>query len=89
MTETLSVRIDPATKEGLERLAKRSKRSKSFLAAEAIAAYVEAEEWQLGEIESGLKELDRARGVGHIKSSNPLVLKWVSPYAKLRRCASC
>jgi predicted transcriptional regulator len=31
--------------------------SKSFLAAEAIAAYVEFNEWQIGEITDGIKEL--------------------------------
>lgn len=39
MTTTLSVRIDGDTKNQLEALAKRARRSKSFLAAEAIAAY--------------------------------------------------
>jgi RHH-type rel operon transcriptional repressor/antitoxin RelB len=48
MTETLSIRIDAATKKRLDALAKRSRRSKSFLAAEVIAAYVELEDWQLG-----------------------------------------
>jgi len=48
MTETLSIRIDAGTKRRLDALSKLSKRSKSFLAAEAIAAYVESEEWQLG-----------------------------------------
>jgi hypothetical protein len=33
-------------------------RSKSFLAAEAIAAYVDSEEWQLGEEQAGMAELD-------------------------------
>src|SRR5260221_595532 len=41
-TETLSIRIDAETKKRLSALSKRSKRSKSFLAAEAIAAYVES-----------------------------------------------
>ena len=41
-TEILSKRLDA--------LSKRSRRSKSFLAAEAIATYVESEEWQLGEL---------------------------------------
>src|SRR5579872_7186951 len=50
MTETLSIRIDADTKKRLDALAERSKRSKSFLAAEAIAAYIESEEWQLGEL---------------------------------------
>jgi hypothetical protein len=38
MTTTLSVRIDNDIKDQLEALAKRARRSKSFLAAEAIAA---------------------------------------------------
>jgi RHH-type transcriptional regulator, rel operon repressor / antitoxin RelB len=48
MTETLSIRLDSETKHHLIALARHSKRSKSFLAAEAIAAYVNQEEWQLG-----------------------------------------
>ena len=65
MTTTLSVRIDVETRERLEALAKRARRSKSFLAAEAIAAFVEAESWQLDEIEAGLRELDAGKSVPH------------------------
>ena len=65
MTTTLSVRIDIDTKRRLEALAKRARRSKSFLAAEAIAAFVEAESWQLDEIQAGLKELDEGHGVAN------------------------
>ena len=50
MTEILSVRVDAAVKKRLEALARHSGRSKSFLAAEAIAAYVQAGERELGEI---------------------------------------
>ncbi|MEP6916173.1 MAG: CopG family ribbon-helix-helix protein [Acidobacteriota bacterium] len=65
MTTTLSVRISPETKKQLEALARRSRRSKSFLAAEAIAAFVEAESWQLDEIHYGLTQLDEGAGVPH------------------------
>jgi len=65
MTTTLSVRIDARTKRQLEMLAGRARRSKSFLAAEAITAFVEAESWQLDEIQAGLKELDAGRGAAH------------------------
>jgi predicted transcriptional regulator len=65
MSTTLSVRIDLGTKRRLEALAKRARRSKSFLAAEAIAAFVEAESWQLDEVQAGLEELDEGRGVPH------------------------
>lgn len=65
MTETLSIRLDSATRQRLDALAKSSKRSKSFLAAEAIAAYVEQEEWQLGEIHDAIGELDAGQAVSH------------------------
>jgi predicted transcriptional regulator/antitoxin component HigA of HigAB toxin-antitoxin module len=51
-------------------LSKQARRSKSFLAAEAIAAYVESEEWQLGEILAGISELDSGKTAGHEKVSN-------------------
>ena len=65
MTTTLSVRIDTDTKNRLETLAKRARRSKSFLAAEAIAAFVETETWQFDEIQTGIRELDEGRSVPH------------------------
>ena len=77
MTETLSIRIDAGTKQRLDALSKQSKRSKSFLAAEAIAAYVEAEEWQLGEIRAAMDELDAGQGVSHEK-----VAKWLNSWGK-------
>jgi RHH-type rel operon transcriptional repressor/antitoxin RelB len=67
MTETLSIRLDPATKQRLASLAQHSKRSASFLAAEAIAAYVEREEWQVGELQTALTELDAGKTVSHDK----------------------
>ena len=79
MTTTLSVRIDSDTKKQLETLAKRARRSKSFLAAEAIAAYVEAESWQLDEIRAGVAQLDKGRGVAHEDVS-----KWLSSWGKKR-----
>jgi RHH-type rel operon transcriptional repressor/antitoxin RelB len=70
MTTTLSVRIDTDTKKRLEELAKRARRSKSFLAAEAITAFVEAESWQLDEIQTGLDELNAGHGVPHKDVAN-------------------
>jgi len=57
-TTIVTARIDAALKAKLEALARSTKRSKSYLAAEAIAAYVELNEWQIGEIEAGIVELD-------------------------------
>ena len=79
MTTTLSVRIDTLTKKRLEALAKRARRSKSFLAAEAIAAFVEAESWQLDETQIGIKELDEGRGVPHRD-----VAEWLHSWGRKR-----
>jgi predicted transcriptional regulator len=54
----LTTRIDAALNLKLEALVRSTKRSKSFLAAEVIAAHVELNEWQIGEITDGIKELD-------------------------------
>ena len=54
----ITARIDAALKAKLDALAHSTKRSKSYLAAEAIAAYVALNEWQIGEIEAGIAELD-------------------------------
>lgn len=78
MTETLSIRIDAETKKRLDALAKRSKRSKSFLAAEAIAAFVDSEEWQLGEIHRGIDELDSGQTVNHDD-----VAKWLKSWGRV------
>jgi RHH-type transcriptional regulator, rel operon repressor / antitoxin RelB len=77
MTETLSIRIDPNTKKRLDALSRRSKRSKSFLAAEAITAYVESEEWQFGELQAGIAELESGRVVSHERVS-----KWLNSWGK-------
>jgi RHH-type transcriptional regulator, rel operon repressor / antitoxin RelB len=62
-TAIVTVRLDGGLKAKLEALAHSTKRSRSYLAAEAIAAYVELNEWQIGEIEAGIAELDRGQVV--------------------------
>jgi RHH-type transcriptional regulator, rel operon repressor / antitoxin RelB len=58
MSEVLTIRVDRKTKSRLERLAKAMDRSKSYLAAEAIRAYVDLNEWQIAEIRAALEEAD-------------------------------
>jgi predicted transcriptional regulator len=79
MTETLSIRLDGTTKERLDALARSTKRSKSFLAAEAIAAFVRQEEWQLGETRDAIEELDGGNGIPHEK-----VEKWLNSWGTTR-----
>lgn len=64
-SSVLSVRLNPKIKAKLEALAKASRRSRSFLAAEAIENYVESEAWQLAEIEAGIDDLNSGRSVEH------------------------
>ncbi len=59
----VTVRLDSRLKAKLEALARGTKRSTSDLAAQAIAAYVELNEWHIAEIEAGMAELDRGQSV--------------------------
>lgn len=58
MSTTMTIRLDDDVKDRLESLASATKRSRSFLAAEAIRAFVASNEWQIAEIQSALKEAD-------------------------------
>ena len=77
MTETLSIRLNSVTKQRLEALSVRSKRSKSYLAAEAIAAYVESEEWQLGELHDAIADAGEGRVISHERVST-----WLNSWGK-------
>lgn len=54
----MTIRLEDDVKNRLDGLAEATQRSKSFLAAEAIRAYVETNEWQVREIQAALKEAD-------------------------------
>ncbi|HXD47027.1 MAG TPA: CopG family ribbon-helix-helix protein [Pseudolabrys sp.] len=62
---TLTVRLPSRTKQRLGRLAQRTKRTRSFLAGEAIAAFVEHELDVVDGIERGLADMKAARVVPH------------------------
>jgi RHH-type rel operon transcriptional repressor/antitoxin RelB len=52
----MTVRLTPEISEKLDALARSTKRSKSYLASEAIASYVDRNAWQVEEIRRGLEE---------------------------------
>jgi predicted transcriptional regulator len=58
---TLSVRLKPATKKRLAKLAKASGRSSNFLIADALEAYVSDQERMLSEV----RQSDRQVKSGH------------------------
>jgi len=74
---TLTVRVDADAKERLERLAKSTGRSRSFLAAEAINQYLEVNEWQVAGIKQAIASLDRGEAVAH-KQVKDWVTSWGS-----------
>ena len=74
-TSTFSVRVGRTTKSRLEKLAKTTGRSRSFLAAEAISAYLDTNEWQVAGITKALASLDRGKGIAHERVSD-----WVASW---------
>lgn len=64
-TSTMTIRIDDSVKEKLERLAHDTRRSKSFLAAEAVSAYVDRELEIIEGIQRGLADVEAGRVVPH------------------------
>ena len=57
-SSVITVRLAPEVKRKLEALARGTRRSKSFLAAEAIAAFVDVNAWQVTEIQTAIEEAD-------------------------------
>ena len=65
MSITMTIRLDPDLERKLENLAVVTERSKSYLAAQAIADYVKVQEWQVSEIRQALIEADAEDFVSH------------------------
>lgn len=62
---TLTVRVAPKLKKQLDRLAVSTKRTKSFLAGEAIADYVDRELEIVEGIKRGLEDMRAGRLIPH------------------------
>jgi predicted transcriptional regulator len=80
---TLTVRLTPAVKQQLGRLADATRRTKSFLAAEAIAAYVAREADVVAGIERGLDDMRSGLVVPHDEAMKRLE----ATVAKAKRAA--
>jgi predicted transcriptional regulator len=55
----ITTRLDKETIEKLEKLAAATKRSKSFLVAEAVDKYLREQEWQVESIKKGLLQAEK------------------------------
>ena len=75
-TKVMTVRLTPTLSKKLEALARDTKRSKSYLASEAIDSYVERNAWQVARIRESLEEVrSGAPGVPHEE-----VVKWMKSW---------
>lgn len=72
---TVSTRIESNILKKLEKLSKVTKRSKSYLAAEAIEKYVQEESWQIDAINEGIKEAEKGNFASDKELDNYLI-KW-------------
>lgn len=62
---TMTIRVRPDVKEKLARIAAGTRRTQSFLAGEAVAAYVERELEIIEGIERGLADAEAGRVIPH------------------------
>lgn len=62
---TFTVRVGRTVKRRLEKLAESTGRSRSFLAAEALNAYLDVNEWQIAGIRKAMASLDLGTGIPH------------------------
>lgn len=62
---TMTIRMDEGIKAKLDRLASDTRRSRSFLAAEAVSHYVERELAIIDGVQQGLADADAGRVVPH------------------------
>lgn len=73
----VQIQLPLEVKESLEELARTMERSEALLVAEAIASYVDLQQWQLRQIEKGLQEAD-AGDFATDEEVAAIVAKWTN-----------
>ena len=76
---TFTVRVETDVKKRLEKLAKSTGRSRSFLAAEALNEYLDVNEWQVAGVRKAMGSLDRGESIPHEQ-----VKAWVNSWSGKR-----
>jgi predicted transcriptional regulator len=74
-TTTMTIRLDKKMQEQLAEIAAYEKRSKSFLAAEAVEQYLAIRGEQILGIKKAIAEADRGEVIGHDE-----VAQWVGSW---------
>ena len=76
---TFTVRVEREVKKRLEKLAKSTGRSRSFLAADALNEYLDANEWQVAGVRRAIVSLDKGEAIAH-----EVVKDWVDSWGRKR-----
>ena len=63
MKETLTVRVESATRESIDAIAEATNRDRSFVINEALSAYIDVYRWQVEHIRAAIAEADAGRFV--------------------------
>jgi predicted transcriptional regulator len=74
-TTVVTVRLPIETAQRLTALAEATKRSKSYLSAEAIEEYLTLHEWQIQAIQQGIREADAGKLI-----PQETVMEWVESW---------
>jgi predicted transcriptional regulator len=72
---TVSFRIDADKVNALDTLAQALDRDRSHLLNEAVAAYLDAQRWQVEQIQKSLRQADEGKLVSHSKAKQ-MARKW-------------
>lgn len=73
--QTVTFRLDSDKVAALDALAGSLDRDRTYLLAEAVSAYLDAQEWHLEQIRAGLADADAGRVIEHSKVK-AMALKW-------------
>ncbi len=76
---TFTVRVESGVKKRLEKLARSTGRTRSFLTAEALNEYLDLNEWQVAGVKHAISSLDCGEGIPHDE-----VKDWVNSWGGKR-----
>ncbi len=65
MKEIITIRVETEIKEKLDQMAIATRRSKSYLASEALQDYIKLNEWQIKAIQEGIRQADNGQLIPH------------------------
>ena len=73
--QTISFRLESDKVSALDALADSMDRDRSYLLSEAVAVFLQTQQWQLEQIEAGIAEADAGQVVDHRKVK-AMAAKW-------------